>query len=93
MKTHTFKGGIHPSEMKELTKNCEIKNSFPSTNLVWIPVTQGGAPNTPTVKAGDVVKRGQVIACSDDHSGDRTTAYASRNGYRRYLANAYLPHR
>ena len=65
MKTHTFKGGIHPSEMKELSKDCEIREAFPSTNLVWIPVTQGGAPNTPIVKAGDVVKRGQVIACSD----------------------------
>ena len=65
MKTHTFKGGIHPSEMKELAKDCELRSAFPSTNLVWIPVTQGGAPNTPIVKAGDVVKRGQVIACSD----------------------------
>ena len=65
MKTHTFKGGIHPSEMKELAKDSELRSAFPSTNLVWIPVTQGGAPNTPIVKAGDVVKRGQVIACSD----------------------------
>lgn len=65
MKIHTFKGGIHPAEMKELSKNCEICSAFPSTNTVWIPVTQGGAPNTPIVNVGDVVKRGQVIAKSD----------------------------
>lgn len=29
---------------------------------VWIPVTQGGAPNTPIVKVGDTVTRGQRIA-------------------------------
>ena len=65
MKTHTFKGGIFPNEMKELSKDCAIVDAFPSTKTVTIPVTMGGAPNTPLVKVGDVVKRGQVIAKSD----------------------------
>lgn len=65
MKTHTFKGGIFPNEMKELSKDCAIADAFPSTKTVTIPVTMGGAPNTPLVKVGDVVKRGQVIAKSD----------------------------
>ena len=65
MKTHTFKGGIFPNEMKELSKDSAIVDAFPSTRTVTIPVTMGGAPNTPLVKIGDVVKRGQVIAKSD----------------------------
>lgn len=64
MKTHTFKGGIHPKEMKELSNKCPIKAAFPSSRTVTIPVTMGGAPNTPLVKAGDLVARGQKIADS-----------------------------
>lgn len=65
MKTLTFNGGIYPPEMKELSRECKIADVFPSTKLVTIPVTMGGAPNTPLVKTGDTVKRGQVIAKSD----------------------------
>ncbi|HBG66711.1 MAG TPA: electron transport complex subunit RsxC [Treponema sp.] len=65
MKTHTFKGGIHPEEMKELSNCCPIADAFPASRTVTIPVTMGGAPNTPLVKVGDSVKKGQVIAKSD----------------------------
>ena len=65
MKTHTFKGGIKPREMKELSNQCAITDAFPSSKTVTIPVTMGGAPNTPLVKVGDVVVRGQKIAESD----------------------------
>ncbi len=65
MKIHTFKGGIHPPERKELTEHLPIETVFPFTNTVSIPATQGGAPNTVLVKAGDTVKRGQKIAESD----------------------------
>ena len=65
MKTHTFRGGIHPNEMKELSNSCPIQQAFPSTKTVTIPITMGGAPNLPIVKVGDIVKRGQVIAKSD----------------------------
>ena len=65
MKTLTFNGGIYPPEMKELSRECKVTDVFPSTKLVTIPVTMGGAPNTPLVKTGDTVKRGQVIAKSD----------------------------
>ena len=37
----------------------------PSTKTVAIPVTQGGAPNTPCVKVGDSVARGQKIASGE----------------------------
>jgi electron transport complex protein RnfC len=33
--------------------------------MVWIPVTQGGAPNSVLVKVGDTVARGQTIAESE----------------------------
>ncbi|MCR4939559.1 MAG: electron transport complex subunit RsxC [Treponemataceae bacterium] len=65
MKKFTFKGGIHPPEMKELSKDKKIESAFPSTNSVCIPVTQGGAPNQSLVNPGDHVVRGQVIARSD----------------------------
>lgn len=65
MKKFSFKGGIHPSEMKELSKDKAIEKAFPSTKTVCIPVTQGGAPNVSLVKQGDTVVRGQVIARSD----------------------------
>ncbi len=65
MKIHTFSGGIHPNEMKELSRDCLITPAFPSGKTVTIPVTMGGAPNTPLVKIGDTVKKGQVIAKSD----------------------------
>ncbi|MCR4789765.1 MAG: electron transport complex subunit RsxC [Treponemataceae bacterium] len=65
MKYKTFKGGIYPPEYKELAKDSPIESALPSTKLVSIPVTQGGAPNQPLVKVGDRVVRGQVIAKSD----------------------------
>ena len=48
-----------------LAQNQSIENVFPSTKIVSIPVTQGGAPNQPIVKVGDSVSRGQKIAESD----------------------------
>jgi Na+-translocating ferredoxin:NAD+ oxidoreductase subunit C len=65
MKMHTFKGGIFPPERKELSRDCAIEEAFPSSKTVTIPVTMGGAPNTPVVKVGDVVAKGQLIAQSD----------------------------
>lgn len=65
MKTWTFKGGVYPPERKELTSSFAIKDVFPASNTVTIPVTMGGAPNTPLVNVGDVVAKGQKIAASD----------------------------
>lgn len=65
MRLHTFKGGIHPKEMKELSNKCAITSVFPKSKTVTIPVTMGGAPNTPVVKVGDLVAKGQIIATGD----------------------------
>lgn len=65
MTAKTFKGGAHPPERKAATKDLPLERVFPSTKTVWIPVTQGGAPNKPIVQVGDTVARGQRIAESD----------------------------
>jgi len=60
----TFKlGGVHPPENKlSADKKIEI---LPLPKTVFIPVAQHiGAPATPTVKRGDEVKVGQIIAKS-----------------------------
>ena len=64
MKTYTFKGGVYPQEWKELSKDVPISEVIPSSKTVTIPVTMGGAANTPTVKVGDKVVKGQLIADS-----------------------------
>lgn len=65
MKIRTFKGGIHPKEYKEMSSSCPVVSAFPSTKTVTIPVTMGGAPNSPVVNAGETVARGQIIADGD----------------------------
>ncbi len=60
MTIKSFKGGIHPPERKD--KDLPFEYLLPSTKTVWIPVTQGGAPNKAIVQVGDSVARGQKIA-------------------------------
>ncbi len=58
----TFKGGVHPYEGKELSKDKPIRNLVPKGELVY-PVSQHiGAPATPIVSVGDEVLKGQKIA-------------------------------
>lgn len=61
MKLGTFKGGIHPSDGKEMSKNTPIKEILPKGNLVY-PMSQHiGAPSKPIVAVGDKVLVGQKI--------------------------------
>ncbi len=61
----SFKGGVHPHENKDFSKNKPIeKMSVP--NKVIIPIQQHtGAPCKPLVNVGDEVKAGQKIAEAD----------------------------
>ncbi len=61
----SFKGGVHPPEHKAVLPESEVLAVKPSSNMVWIPVTQGGMPNAPLVNIGDKVARGQKIAETD----------------------------
>ncbi len=58
----TFRGGVHPYDGKELTKDKPIELYMPKGEMVY-PVSQHiGAPATPVVKKGDTVLMGQIIA-------------------------------
>ncbi len=58
----TFKGGVHPYDGKELSKDVPIKELFPEGDMVY-PLSQHiGAPAVPVVAKGDRVLAGQLIA-------------------------------
>ena len=58
----TFKGGLHPYDGKELSKDQPIREYLPKGELVY-PLSQHiGAPAKPLVKKGDRVLVGQKIA-------------------------------
>ena len=56
MATLTFKGGIHPYDGKELTKDKPIRNVLPKGDLVYPMQQHIGAPAKPVVAKGDKVK-------------------------------------
>ena len=58
----TFRGGVHPYDGKELSKDKPIKAVLPKGDLVY-PLSQHiGAPAKPIVEKGDRVLTGQKIA-------------------------------
>ena len=58
----TFKGGVHPFEGKEMSKDCPVEKYLPKADLAY-PLSQHiGAPAKPVVKKGDHVLAGQMIA-------------------------------
>lgn len=58
----TFKGGVHPYDGKDLSKDKPIREVLPKGDMVY-PLSQHiGAPATPTVAVGDSVLVGQKIA-------------------------------
>ena len=62
MGLNTFKGGVHPYDGKELSKEKPIKELKPQGELVY-PLSQHiGAPAQACVSVGDTVLRGQKIA-------------------------------
>lgn len=58
----TFKGGVHPNEGKDMSKDKPTRELLPKGELVY-PLSQHiGAPATPIVAVGDTVLKGQKIA-------------------------------
>ena len=58
----TFRGGVHPYDGKELSKEKPITDYAPGKELVY-PLSQHiGAPAKPVVAKGDHVLAGQMIA-------------------------------
>ncbi len=62
MGLRTFKGGVHPYDGKELSKEKPVKEILPQGEMVY-PLSQHiGAPAQACVAVGDTVLRGQKIA-------------------------------
>lgn len=58
----TFKGGIHPNDGKNLSKDKPMKEILPKGDLVYPLSQQIGAPAVPIVEKGQRVLEGQKIA-------------------------------
>ena len=58
----TFKGGIHPKDGKELSKDKPICPFKPQKEMAYLVSQHIGAPAKPIVKKGDRVLAGQMIA-------------------------------
>ena len=58
----TFRGGVHPEEMKELSCEKPLIPYTPVVDLVFLTSQHIGKPATPVVKKGDRVLAGQIIA-------------------------------
>ncbi len=62
----TFKGGVHPYDGKDLTKDKKIIDLLPSDPELVYPLSQHiGAPATCIVTPGERVLRGQLIASAN----------------------------
>jgi electron transport complex protein RnfC len=62
---HTFAGGVHPPQSKELTSKSEIQPGPASTQVAVMLSQHTGAVCQPIVKKADVVQAGQKIGDSD----------------------------
>lgn len=58
----TFKGGIHPYDGKDISKNKPIVDAMPTDEMVFPLVQHIGAPAEPIVNVGDYVLMNQKIA-------------------------------
>ena len=62
MKKVTFRGGVHPSDQKQFSRDIPFSVYEPKGDMVY-PLSQHiGAPASPVVKKGDEVLAGQIIA-------------------------------
>lgn len=66
MSIATFRGGVHPYEGKDLSKDLPIKTVQPKKELVFPMGQHIGAPATPIVAKGD-----KVLVWSEDWRGKR----------------------
>lgn len=58
----TFRGGVHPNDMKAPTANKKIVELDPSPEMVYPMAQHIGAPAKPIVEVGEYVYAGQKIA-------------------------------
>lgn len=60
-----FRGGIHPDDHKELTKDKKIE-ALPECDKYMFLLSQGGRGTSAVVKKGDLVRKGQIIGESPE---------------------------
>jgi electron transport complex protein RnfC len=73
----TFRHGVHPPELKELTEKEKIRR-MPFPDEVVLPLSQHtGAPAKPIVSEGDRVERGDKVAAADGFISSPVHASAS----------------
>lgn len=61
----TFTGGVRPDEKKEYTEDKAIRQAKLPSRVIIPMIQHTGAPCEPTVKAGDNVKKGQLIGWAE----------------------------
>ncbi|MBO6159391.1 MAG: electron transport complex subunit RsxC [Firmicutes bacterium] len=61
----TFRGGVHPKEQKELSREKELRILNATGEMVFVMAQHIGRPAKPIVKRGDPVLVGQRIAEAD----------------------------
>ena len=62
----TFRGGVHPYDGKEYTKDKQIEKLEASQEVVFLMKQHIGAPSIPVVKAKDEVHRYAKSVCADN---------------------------
>ena len=68
MKLATFRrGGVHPADRKELSKDKAIERLPLPSELIVSMSQHLGAPATPLKKKGDTVKKGEVIGSASSY--------------------------
>ena len=61
----TFRGGVHPAERKELSREAALREFNPTGEMVFPLAQHIGKPAKAVVKKGDTVLVGQCIAQAD----------------------------
>ena len=90
MKLYPVRGGIHPDYRKEKTSEKAIV-ALPMPPLLYIPLQQHvGAPAQLLVTAGDLVKKGQMIALSQGTIS--ASQHAPTSGRIKEIAEVAAPH-
>ena len=74
---HLFFGGLHPAGRKELSSNAQLDTAFQPKTVAIAMQQHIGAPCTPLVQVGDLVKKGQKIG---DGQGLCVPVHASVSG-------------
>ncbi len=89
MAKKTFKGGVHPGHHKELTEELKtIPADIPGKVIIAMQ-QHIGAPCSPLVKVGDLVKAGDKIGDSDAFVS--APIYSSVTGKVTAIGNRYVP--